>query len=1112
VTAATGEGGEGWGDRVALAFARVRRLQGAEREARLAEECAGDEALEAEVRSLLDAVEGAPAPGASRALVDTNELRQGLARHAQDAVDELPARIGHYRIVRRIGEGGMGAVYEAEQDMPRRRVALKLVRPGHLTDSMRRRLVREVELLGRLHHPGIAQVHEAGLAEPEGGEGAAQPFFAMELVDGLPITEHADRRGLSTRERLDLFARLCDAVEHAHSKGVVHRDLKPQNILVDADGQPKVLDFGVARAIEGSEPGTLLTQAGQLVGTLPYMSPEQVAGRPDEIGHRSDIYALGVIAFELLARRLPHDLPAASLPEAIRRLREDEPMRLGAVDRALRGDVDTIVGKALEKDPARRYASAAELASDVRRFLASRPIAARPPSAAYQLTTFARRHRPLVAGAALAVTALVLAAAFASWQAFVATRARDEEQRLRELADASAGQARRQEQAALRQAYRASLVAALAALSDGDAAAAQRHLDVAPESLRGWEWRHVEAQLDESLARMETGLALPESLMVLDDGSIAAIGDVSAASLTIERFDPATRRRLTTDVVDRSANPVRIDPALLPVVRRRASFAAGQRELRVLDRATLAPLATLRRGGDLAQSVEVVASARPGGVECLAPTAREWLAPYPAWTCDVATGKDLAHLDVPEKVRLWAMTPDERWLAYAVGASMRVFDARSGAIEAQTPPGDDDVSATTFRPDGARLVAATANAAVWTWGLREHRVLATRRAHRAGQIGSLAISGDGQHLASGSDSGQIQLWDPRLAQAPLVLDGHAGPVLALAFAADGRELFSLGADRTVRAWDASTHDDVRILRGHASFVYPVATSRDGRLIASGSWDSTVRLWDALTGKAVATLEVPEGSPRGVVYAIAFSGDSGRIAAGTRYGHLLIWSIGGRLLAERQFDAELGLAQIGFDAQDRLLEIGLGPATADPRRERTELLDARTLELVRSLATGSSAGTFSPDGRRFAGATRAHCLEIADVATGVIDVQEVASPDTMRSLEWSPDGRRIAGAGLDGRLHAWDASGKPIGEWPAGTGRMLGVAWSPDGTRLATGGDDGIVRLWDASDFSMVAELRGHAAYVYSLAWTPDGRTLVSGSGDGTVRLWSTHPLREFLAP
>ena len=342
-----------------------------------------------------------------------------LPRDETQPEQVLPSSIGHYRVVRLLGEGGMGAVYEAEQVNPHRTVALKVIRAGYTSGEMLRRFENEAQALGRLQHPGIAQIYEAGTAETPFGR---QPYFAMELVRGESLLKYCDEHKLTVRQRLELFVKICDAVQHAHQRGLIHRDLKPANILVDESGQPKILDFGLARLTDSDAQATRQTDVGQILGTLAYMSPEQVLGDPEELDTRSDVYALGVILYEMLAGRMPYRM-GRQVHEIMRSIREEEPSRLSSVNRAYRGDVETIVAKALEKDKTRRYASAAELAADVRRYLHDEPIVARPPSTTYQLQKFARRHKALVAGVAAVFVVLVLGIVVSTWQTVKARRA-----------------------------------------------------------------------------------------------------------------------------------------------------------------------------------------------------------------------------------------------------------------------------------------------------------------------------------------------------------------------------------------------------------------------------------------------------------------------------------------------------------------------------------------------------------------------------------------------------------------------------------------------------------------------------------------------------------------
>lgn len=356
------------------------------------------------------------APGAmnrhpeSAAHLRDNAATMGHAGHDVPA-PSIPTNLGHYTIIRTLGEGGMGTVFEAEQASPKRTVALKVIRPGYLSSDLLRRFGQEAQVLGRLQHPGIAQIYEAGTVYDARSQPV--PYFAMEFIRGVSLTEYVTAHKLGTRARLDLIAQVCDAVEHAHQKGVIHRDLKPGNILVDQSGRPKILDFGVARATDSDMQQTSMrTDIGQLVGTVPYMSPEQISGDSADLDTRSDVYSLGVIMFEVLVGRLPYDVGRKMVLEAARIIRDNEPTRLSSVNRTLRGDVETIVSKALQKERGRRYQSAESLGADIRRYLNDEPIAARPASTWYQTSKFARRNRGLVAGLAIAFLCLATGLVF----------------------------------------------------------------------------------------------------------------------------------------------------------------------------------------------------------------------------------------------------------------------------------------------------------------------------------------------------------------------------------------------------------------------------------------------------------------------------------------------------------------------------------------------------------------------------------------------------------------------------------------------------------------------------------------------------------------------------
>jgi eukaryotic-like serine/threonine-protein kinase len=398
-------------ERVEAIFLEVCDLDGEERARRIDTLCDGDATLFSVVRALLEADEVQTSPIDATGLLCVEQHAAGI-----------PDVVGDFEIISVLGEGGMGIVYEAVQRTPRRRVALKVIKNSMITPSALRRFEIEAQILAKLQHPGIATIYDSGIEHTSTGP---RPFVAMELVEGKPITAYADSAKLDARARVELIRDVCRAVAHAHERAVIHRDLKPANIFVTKDGAIKVLDFGVAFDTE-SQHNTLLTQHGQLVGTLPYMAPEQVAADGVRADIRTDVYAIGLIGYELLTGVRPHTDTSGGAYELIRAIREDEPSLAGSINRALRGDIETILAKAMEKDPARRYQSADELADDLDRHLASRPIVARRASAWYQLQKFSKRNPAIVASTGAIFVVLVVAIALIAGALRTAQRDRDE--------------------------------------------------------------------------------------------------------------------------------------------------------------------------------------------------------------------------------------------------------------------------------------------------------------------------------------------------------------------------------------------------------------------------------------------------------------------------------------------------------------------------------------------------------------------------------------------------------------------------------------------------------------------------------------------------------------
>ncbi len=1078
--------------RIKEVFFAAADLDGSERKTFLDQACGQDDELRGEVESLLaHDHDDEDAFGESELGIGRELLGEALATGAESGTG-APSKVGRYRVLRKIGAGGMGTVYEAQQDQPHRRVALKMIRRGAMSRGLMRRFRQEAELLGRLQHPGIAQIYEAGAIETDSGR---QPYFAMEYVDGEELRRYAERHGLGTRERLELVARVCDAVHHAHQKGIVHRDLKPDNVLVVEEpaatsvggdtrfaqlGQPKVLDFGVARATDSDiQVTTVQTDVGQLIGTVPYMSPEQVAGDSREVDTRTDIYALGVLMYELLSGRLPFDLRHKPVPEAARIIREDEPTRLSSIRTIFRGDIDTIATKALEKDPQRRYQSAAAMAADIRRYLANEPITARPPSTFYQLGKFARRNRGLVAG--LVLSLLILVAGIVSSLTFAVRAARE-----RRLAAENERRAVLSEAGARGLAYRANLTAA-EAVGDTDPILALQQLESAPPEYRGWEWRHLSARLDariasyqaerpvgryaSTVARRADGLltgARPRGdgieLIDLESGEAVAVFSDGDGVLTAPCLSPSGTHLATL---------------LSPKGRLDAEdgeATTGKDKFVVWDTATGKRLLEIPAGPIDAQYTRfspdgsLVATLLNDGSHTIRET---------------STGSVRSHtpLDLPSSTKFTVFDREAKRVAIAAYSRSRELTLTVNSIAGERLASRvlvDGVRSLAFSPDGALLAVGQYEERILLLDSSTLEISRALYGHKTSVTG-LAFSSDGSYLASSSSDGTTRIWEVSAGDTLRVFVG--GNAKSLAFSGDNA-LLAGGAADGLRVW--SWRQDARlVLRGHESYVYCAAFSPEPGepgLIASSAWDNTVRLWDALTGDPLAVLSA--SSP---FEAMAFTPDGTRLLAhdGKDPYRFAVWdpATGARLTSPRMA-SDIALFETLKSTETSWPEHFSQITRGDHRRYRLFM---------------------SPDGSLMARRDETG-LQVINVATNeqVFHLDKLTKAHS--SLAFSSDGTLLATCFEELGPTVWDiAGGAKLASLSGHIGDVYGFAFSPDGSRLVTGGDDGNIMLWDTESFERVAVLPGHKAYVHAVGFSPDGTMLVSASGDGTVRVWDSVP-------
>ena len=1052
-------------------------------------------------------------------------------------------RIGRFKLLERLGEGGFGAVWAAEQTEPiKRRVALKIIKLGMDTNQVVARFEAERQALALMDHPNIAKVLDAGTTE------TGRPFFAMELVRGIPITQYCDQERLSTRQRLDLMVKVCHALQHAHQKGIIHRDIKPSNILVtlhDGVPVPKVIDFGIAKATQQElTDKTIYTQFQQFIGTPAYMSPEQAEMSGLDIDTRSDIYSLGVLLYELLTGGTPFDtkeLLASGLDQMRKIIREREPAKpstrvsqtMGAQQGTdgstprdpeaeagrgrgkdfianLRGDLDWIVLKCLEKDRTRRYETANGLANDIQRHLTDEPVVARPPSLGYRFRKAWRRHKAVVSAGVGIAASLVLGLSLSLWKTIEASAAREEalenETRATEhatRAEEEAANARRAEEESnrlrvaseiqsshnRRLAYASDMNRAQQMIEWGNIGQAMNILtryqpDAGEDDLRDWEWRYLRQQCRSDAAGVLTDMGnqvVNMRLSVSHDGRVLAArywSEQNDRANQMVFFDLKSRKEFRPDWLNDEDHFLLFSPT--------ESLAAVHR-------------------WDAGVSL---VDTKTGKI---------------VWNADVATRQDLqawSHLNSK-------FSRNGDVLAVGTGYGTRIWRVADGKSLLDLP--GQSFSRFLLSPDGTRYALFGRRN-----GLRIFDVATGRSVfEREMNVGGIAFSNDGTVLFGSRDlyGSEVVIVDAATGEELGTLKGHRSALTDLEQMPNGRTIVTTSVDQTIRLWDWKTQEQIRVLRGHREEVRDILPLPDGKSLVSGSYDGQLLIWNLeRSDREVSSFKVDlhaswrprlKGFPSPIqrLRRWTFSGDSKSIH--TIRNKKLIRLSGHRFEMKQvlhDFGEDLGSYALAEDHRhlvsiDRMGDISLWDLAGERARDRwiASVPDIAAVELI------EIPGVFVAKDRLLVAERRdgKNTLLIAKISDSK-DVTQIPLKEGELILNVSHDGRwalttetRMSGLG---RLLDLDAPLKPSIEIEVpGSKGVFGAVLAPSRDFVVVSGEPHVAHLYSLSSGRLLGQLRGQFSGAKGVFFSPNEQRLVTTSvGQDAIMLWDLETNRSVL--
>ncbi len=1045
----------------------------------LKQKCGGDENLRLRVEKLLASMDE------SEDFLESPQLESAFRLLGEDAAENLVGRqIGVYRLIRHIGQGGMGSVFLASRiDREfRQEVAIKIVSSLWQSAEMKNNFRRERQILARLEHANIARLLDGGTTD----EGI--PYLVMEYVEGLPVTTFCAEKIFSVKEKLLLFLKICEAVKFAHQNLIVHRDLKPANILINERGEPKLLDFGVAKLLN---PATFDASENFSVGsnilTPNYASPEQL--KNENITTATDVYSLGILLYELFTGKRPHDLKDKSLPEVLRIIEEEEPVLPSQTLaeskdenqnpsnkdqklklQSLKGDLDTIVLKALAKEPGERYQTVEAFCDDVIRHLNHLPIKARKTSAIYRLEKFTMRHK---IGAAAVVSILLL---LFGWLI---------------TANYLVRTSRAQAHENLRRAYSSDMNLAMQSYETANLSRLNQILERYEKTdLRGWEWNFLQnlANPKGKILTLKYSSDVWRVTFSPDSKLLAtAVGDGFARIYEV----PGGKLLATTVVREKDMWQLKFSPD-------------GKR------------LATA--SGDSNST-----------------SARVW---------NAETGAEIFSLvGHTARVRAIDFSPDGKLLATGSrDGSIRIWNAETGVelkrFVVEKAGNSVETHNLKFTPDGKQLVTGN------SYGASVLDVSSGRNLFNFDGFATLAVavSPDGTRLALGGQNSVVQIYYLKYGALALEMKRHTAKINDLAFSPDGKLLASASSDRTVRFFETDKGTEAQNLHVHFEAAWSVAFSPDGKFIASAGTDFNAFLFDAAQimesssfgapsgvdgwsvispdGKTTATnkfanpyettiFDIETKSPKLVfsneeTYSGAFSPDGTILATGMVNGEIVFRNSASgaeiRRFAAHEYVSTFRptVEFLRFSPDEKLL-------VSSGTDNYVKVWNTETAELIRVLhhfEKYCSALAISPDGRHVFAAGHDRTTKLFDLQTGEILADLGEQRKAILSAEYAPDGKTFVTGSADGVIKIWNAAdGKLLDTLEGNAGFIQALAFTPDGKRLASASGEGVIRLWDTETKAEVLAIRTNSANTRFLGFTPDGNTLISLGTQERIRLW-----------